>query len=249
MSLDMRLFFGFCISMMALMFARCALHVGFRFEIIVVCCAATVIIVLSIQNRIRRDWHWRGTNWKNFAGALVSLVLGVYFLGAVLPGTMITNPDIFPWLCGGGGVVTFVILGALNLVQQSEEGFAAHCGEQKIAEPAPTSPGVPPVPFWKRTLGTVLLLYFLAVWIASVGFFWKFNSAFRHGSPQPTATQTERLTNHGEMVYITREERHQVNLLQMAMMIGIPSIFVIGGIVRFVFGPKIFSRGEERPSR
>ena len=175
-------------------------------------------------------------------GALVALVLGAYFLGAVLPGTTIGNPGIFPWLCAGGGIITFAVLSGLNVVQQTDAKFEAHCGEKKVVEPAPTPPAGPTVPAWKRILITAFQLYFLAVWIGGVGFFWKYNSAMSRGSAQPTATQTERLTDHGHTVYITPQDRKQVDLLQLALVIGIPSIFVIGGILHFGLGAKVFGK-------
>jgi hypothetical protein len=248
MSLDMRLFFSFHICMMGLMLAHLALGAGFDFELAVVCCAAVAIITLSIRNRIQRNWHWSGTNWKSVVGALVALVFGVYFLGAVLPGTTISNPRLFPWLCAGGGIITFAILNSLNVVQQTDERFEAYCGEKKIVEPAPTPPTGPAVPAWKKVLVTAFQLYFLAVWIGSVGFFWKHNSAMSRGSAQPTATQTERLTDHGHTVYITLQDRKQVDMFQLALVIGIPSVFVIGGILHFGFGAKVFGKRPEHPS-
>jgi hypothetical protein len=138
------------------------------------------------------------------------------------------------------------VLSALNVVQQSEEEFQRHCGEGKPVEPSPPPPSNSQLPKWKRAVASVFGIYFLALWIVGVGFFWKFNSAYSHGSPQPTATQTEMLTNHGHSVYITPEEKQMVKRLQLALMPGIPSVFLIGAVLHFVVGVKVFSKEKDK---
>jgi len=241
MSFDMRFFFKFHVCMMGLMMAHFALGAGIVFEIAVVGCAALAGLVLSIRNRRKHGWHWSGANWKNVLGALLAAVLILYFLGAALPGTTIFNPNLFPWLAAGGGILVFGVLSALNVVQQSEEEFLRHCGEGRPVE-SPPPPSGPQLPGWKRVIAGAFGIYFLAVWIVAVGFFWKFNSAYSHGSQQPTTAQTEKLSNHGHTVYITPEEKQMVDLLKLALMPGIPSIFVMGAILHFVVGVKVFSK-------
>lgn len=201
MSFDMRLFFGFHACMVVLMLARFALSASIAFEIGVVCCAALIALLLSILNRKRHGWHWPGATWKHVLTALGVAALVLYFLGAALPGTTVLNPNFFPWLAAGGGFLVFGVLSALNIVQQSEVELQRHCGEGKQVEALPPTPPGPQLPTWKRAVASAFGIYFLAVWIIGVGFFWKFNSAFSHGSLQPTATQTETYQPRSQRLY------------------------------------------------
>jgi hypothetical protein len=246
-SYDLRLFFGFHASMMALMVLRFTARVGIVFEMVVVGGLLVVGLVLSVRHRRKHGWHWPRVGWKDVLGALVCAGLGVYFLGAALPGTTVFNPNLFPWLSAGGGILLFGVLSALKVCQATSEEFFRHCGVHHHVDPAPSLVSAKlQLPAWKKIVTGAFSAYFLAVWIAGVGFFWKFNAAFASGSKQPTATQTEKLTNHGRAVYITSEQKRIVNLLERSMMFGIPSVFVIGALLHFVIGVKIFSGGKDR---
>ena len=247
LSFDMRLFFIFHVCMMALMFSRFALRVGIILEICVVSLLAIVAVVLSIQNRRKHHWHWPGTKWVNIVGAVLVVAFGLYFMGAALPGTTIFNPNLFPWLAAGAGMVTFGVLSAMRVVYQSEAEFQRHCGENRRTEPAPLPEAstVGREIGWKKAVIIVFGVYGLAVWILGVGFFWKFNSAFAHGSPTPTATQTEKLSNHSQVVYITPQEKKLVKRLELALDLGVPSLFAIGALLHF--GAKIRLFPKEQP--
>jgi hypothetical protein len=241
LSFDMRLFFGFHMTMLGLLIA----HTGnIAFEIGVVACAALVGLTLSIRNRRRNDWRWPGAKRSNVLGAVATAALMMFFFGASLPGTTILNPDRFPWFAGGGGVLVFGVLSALNVVQSSEADFQRLCGGTKSEEAITTGPPGAQLPKWKRILAGAFSVYFLVVWILATGYFWQFNSAFSHGSPQPTATQNEKLTNHGHTVYITLQEKRWTDRFELALMPGIPSVFFLAAILHFVVGIKVFSRRD-----
>ena len=77
----------------------------------------------------------------------------------------------------------------------------SHCGDQELRQPEPADPSCEP--FWKKAVRTVFTLYFMAVWIAGVSYFWVQGRAFRDGTTHPTPQRTETLTDHGKTVYIT----------------------------------------------
>src|SRR5581483_3292009 len=234
MSLDLRILFVFHACMMVLMLAHFAFHLGILGEITVVVIYAISAVFISVRNRKRCGWHWPGTDWKGVLGALGSAALILFFLGAVLPGTSIFNPNLFPWLAAGGNFLVFAVLGALNVTTHSKKRFLAQCGQYTV--PEPPAPPMPMVPRWKRVLGTIFAIYFMAAWVSGVAFFWKFNSAMAHGSAQPTATQTEKLNDHGHSAYITPREKLVVKRFELAFLIGIPSAMVFGLVLRFVAG-------------
>jgi hypothetical protein len=57
---------------------------------------------------------------------------------------------------------------------------------------------------------------FMLVWVAGVASFYFSGTAFKNGSPEPTATQTQPLTDHGKTVYVTPTEKQRVDELQLA---------------------------------
>jgi hypothetical protein len=244
-SFDMRLFFGFHICMMVLMILGAITLAGVGFEIIVACGVAAIIAILSIRNRIKNDWHWPGTNWKGVASAVITAALCLYFLGSVLPGHTIRNPGLFPWLSAGCAIITFGILSGLNIVQSSQAEFERCCGPaQELPRLAgdsknessqfefTSSRGTQSFG-WRKIVTTAFQIYFLAAWLTGVTFFWQFNLANSHGSPTPTATQTEPLSNHGHTVYISAKEKHRVDLLKTLAPIGIVSAIAFAAILQF----------------
>jgi hypothetical protein len=70
--------------------------------------------------------------------------------------------------------------------------------------------------------------------------FYVSGQAFRHGSRTPTATQTEPMRDHGTVVYVTREEKARVDLLERGQ-IGIPIAIGLMLFTHFVLGVKIIS--------
>lgn len=235
MSLDYKLFIVFHGCMMIL-FATSG-HFPIFFQIRFVSTLACVLAVISIVHRKRNKWHWPGVGIKGAFAALVSLALGLFFLGSVIPRISPLSPRIFPWFAAGGGIILGEVLFLLNVVCLSKKEFLRHCGDKVSEEPQASN--LPQEPQWKRTVRTLFGLYFLAVWIVGVSFFWKFDIAFRDGSPKPTRTQTETLDDHRERVYVTPEEKRIVSFLESAAMLGVPSALLIGFFLHFVAGVKL----------
>jgi len=236
MSFDFKLFFVYHGCMMLLLATSALLPVFFQ-----IACVSVLLLTflaLSVKRRIRMQWHWPGTGVRNVLGAIFSVALGVFFLGSVTPRVSPLDPRLFPWFAAGGGIVLFWILYQLKLVFFSEKDFLSHCGERIATEPKPAT--APTEPTWKRFLRSAFYVYFFAVWTAGVTFFWKYNIAFRDGSPEPTPTQTETLVDHGNTVYITAEEKRVVSILEKSMFVGIPSALLLATLLQFVVGVKLF---------
>jgi hypothetical protein len=93
---------------------------------------------------------------------------------------------------------------------------------------------------WKRMVrGTykfVVMLVFI-LWFAS---YYYFGTSFKNGSSDPTEARTEPLQNHGKTVYVTRIEKRRIDGLQMAALIGGPLVLVVGALLHFRLGVRLF---------
>ncbi|HTA29514.1 MAG TPA: hypothetical protein VK731_03475 [Candidatus Cybelea sp.] len=226
---------------MVLLLAHFAVGVGIKGEIGYVSVVASVLVVLSIRNRIRLGWRWPGAKLKDVFGTLVAAAFIIFFFGAILPGHSPFNPAVFPWFAAGANFLVYAVLNGLKVVNDSNAAFLQNCGEHRsLAPPEPPPPSRPAQRSWKQILAAVYGIYFLIVWLLGLSFFWRFNLAFSHGSPKPTATQTEKLINHSHTVYITPDEKRMVHLLELSMMCGIPSAMALGVFLHFIVGVKIF---------
>lgn len=239
-SLDFRLLEGFFLCMVVAVAVHLFFKVGTQGEAIIACAAAVVGIFLSIKNRVKHGWRWPGTGIRDVLWAFAVALLLAFFVGAALPGHSPLEPRLFPWCAIGVSWLLFAVLNGLHIVCQSEEEFRLQCGPATKATPVLPAPRPPRT--WQSIVTNAFQVYFLLIWIAGVGFFWRFNAVFHHGSPVATAAQTEQLSNHGQIVYISLQDWQQVHLLERVMMLGIPSVFVIGGFLHFVARVKVFSR-------
>jgi RHS repeat-associated protein len=62
------------------------------------------------------------------------------------------------------------------------------------------------------------------------------------GTPVPTALQTESLWSHGRTVYVTLVEKRRLNWLLMFFAAGIPILAIVGLVIHFLAGIKLFSK-------
>ena len=243
MSFDFKLFFMYHVGMVILIVTAGLLSLGSQTAVV-----GTLVVMIGVAlaaHRRRKQWHWPGIGIKNILGALVTLGLGLFFLGAGLRRVSPLNPNVFPWCAAGAGIILFGVLSELKIVYYSKAEFLRHCGGQPIQQ---VDLFVSPAdPFWKKVVRAVFRTYFIIVWIVGVGFFWEFNTAFQDGTLQPTLERTERLTNHGRTVYITPPQKKLVLRLEYGMMIGIPSALVLGSLVHFVLGVKLFPNTPTLP--
>ncbi|MBN2702588.1 MAG: hypothetical protein JXR23_00115 [Pontiellaceae bacterium] len=238
MSFDFKLFFVFHGCMMLLFMVGRVFPIEVLIEIVII--LLVVLTGLSLRHRMKSGWHWSGVGIKGVLGSVFSVALGLFFLGSATPRISPLQPTFFPWFAAGGAIILFWILSCLKVVFQSESEFQSHCGDQRQNGPAmrPSSTEAP----WKKAVRITFSVYFFVVWIAGVSFFWKFNTAFRDGTLEPTPERTEMLTDHGKTVYITAEEKKDVSILQYSMMLGIPSALILGALIHFVVGVKLFPK-------
>lgn len=244
MSLDMRLLFGYHISMMVMMGAGGSLRV--RQELMIAVTIAALIVLVSRYHRQKKHWRWPGVKPLDGLYALGSIALISFFLYSATPLFPPNNGHVVPWYLAGFGIGLFGVLQSLKIVYASEAEFTSNCmvidqyGRElkPVEEPSPRQP---PEPGWKRFTKAAYIVVFVLLWICGVASFYFFGTAFKNGSPQPTATQTEPLEDHGRTVYISATEKQRVHALHLVSGVGFPVFLISGAILHFVVGVKLFS--------
>jgi hypothetical protein len=243
MSLDFKLMFAYHGCMMALFIAGQTLSI--REEILFASVLVIVLAAISIKHRKATNWRWPGLRPRDALFAIIAAVAVVVFLFSATPLFPPSDHRVLPWYLAGLGIGTFAILTSLRVVAPSEADYLLECriidqyGRQieRASEPAPPKDAEAA---WKKVTRGIYTVVFLLVWIASVGSFFFFGTAFRHGSAVPTATQPEPLVDHVKTVYVTRDEKQRIDYLQLISWIGIPSILVSAALLHFVVGVKLF---------
>src|SRR6266481_198145 len=142
-----------------------------------------------------------------------------------------------------GGLFTIgqeLTLSAIGLVRLSKSQFIADCQttDSRVPALAPTAESADPA--WQRFLRGAFHLAFLVIWLNFMVFFYLHGQAIRNGSPTPTATETDPVTEHGGTVYVTHKEKVLDERLLTISMIGTPSLMAAGAILHFLVGVKLF---------
>jgi multisubunit Na+/H+ antiporter MnhB subunit len=262
MSLDMRLMFGYHISMMVMIVAGSSLTM--RQELTIAATIAAIIVLISRYHRQKRHWRWPGVKPLDVLYAVGGAVLIAFFLYSATPLFPPNNSHVLPWYLAGLGIGVLGILQALKVVYGSEAEFASNCkivdqyGRELDPIREPAFPVEPKEPKWKRIVKVIYTVVFLVTWIGGVASFYFFGTAFKNGSPEPTISQTESLENHGKIVYITPAEKQRVHALQLVSWIGTPLVLVGAAILHFLLGVKLIpntptlaeylNRGKNTPS-
>jgi len=243
MSVDMRLMLGYHISMMGLLAWSASLTI--RQELMIAAGLATVIVLVSHYHRKKRHWRWAGIKPRNVLWGLGAIALMSFFLYAATPMFPPTDVQNLPWYLASLGLGVFNVLASLNVVDSSEAKFRAHCMiidqyGREIEPVADPSIEVSEAK-WKRAIRVTYTVVFMLVWIVGVASTYSFGTAFKNGSPEPTATQTEPLEDHGKTVYITPAEKRRVHALQLVSWIGFPGLILVALILHFLVGVKLFA--------
>jgi hypothetical protein len=217
-----------------------------RQELAVAGLVAAVLVTISLRNRQEKHWHWPGVKVKDVLAAAGGLVLAACFDYAASPLGPPSDPRYLPWHLMGLGIAVFGVLLALRVVHFSKVDFLKDCEGIGVPEAEPVAAAEPVSekpedPVWKRSARAGYYVIFLVVWLAGTASFYEFGTAFRDGSPHPTPTKTEPLNNHGETRYIPHSEKALVDFLESAMAIGIPSVLLLGCLLHFVAGVKLFA--------
>jgi hypothetical protein len=247
MSLELKLMFVYHGSMMVLFMTGGALSL--RQELVFTAALVIVLTSISIRHRRSAGWRWQGVKSKNLLTAACGVALVGVFLYGATPSFPPSNPRFLPWYLAGFGIGAFGVLQSLRLVQSSEAAFLADCHEPNIEpvqgkQTAPveqTEPAEASEPQWHRVVRGAYTLAFLAVWIGFIAFFYYSGAVHRDGSPVPTPTQTEPVTEHGKTVYLRHDQKVLREKLQLFAFIGMPSVIVTGPFLHFVLGVKLYA--------
>ncbi len=237
MSLEFKLMFVYHGCMMVLFITGGVFSL--RQELVFTSVLLFVLTSISIRHRRSASWRWQGVKPKNLLMAAGGVALMGVFLYAATPLFPPSNPRFLPWYLAGFGIGFFNVLQALRLVHPSEAAFLADCHEpssqiEQATQSEPTDPR------WHRVVRGTYGLLFLLVWLGFVAFFYYSGAAFRDGSPVPTPTQTEAVTEHGKTVYITRDQKTFSDRLELFAFVGIPSVIVGGLLLHFLVGVKLY---------
>jgi len=238
MSFDFKLMFVWQGSMMILFMTGSNFTI--RQELSFAAILMVVLFSASMKNRSSRGWHWQPAESKQFVWATGSLLLTSVFLYAASPQFPPSYPGFFPWYLFGIGIGFMNALSSIGLVRQSESQFSADCQTNAPQVPAVSPTPEPADPGWQRFLRGAFTVAFVAVWLTGVTFFYLHGKAIHNGSPTPTTTQTDPITEHGGTVYVAHKEKVMDDRLLMVLMIGVPSVMAVGAILHFLVGVKLF---------
>jgi amino acid transporter len=244
MSVDIRLMFGYHISMMVMMMDGGSLTV--RQELTIAGTIAALIVLVSRYRRKKKHWRWPGVKPLDVLYAVGGIVLISLFLYSATPLFPPNNGRFVPWYLAGLGIGLFAILQSLKVVYAAETDFASNCmiidqyGRELEPIRAPSDPIEADGAKWKGVTKAVYSVSFILVWVCCVASFYFFGTAFKNGSPELTTTQTEPLEDHGKTVYVTSTEKKRVHVLQLVSWVGFPIVLLGGAGLHFLAGVKLF---------
>jgi hypothetical protein len=263
MSLDMRLMFGYHISMMVMMIGGGSLTV--QRELTIAVTIAALIVLVSRYQRQKKHWRWPGVKPLDVLYSVSSIVLISFFLYSATPLFPPNNGHVVPWYLAGLGIGVFGVLQSLKLVYPTETEFASNCmiidqyGRELEPKREPPSLIEPQEANWKRVTKVMYSVVFVLLWVCGVASFYFFGTAFKNGSPEPTTTRSEPLEDHGKTVYVTPTEKQRVHVLQLVSWVGFPVVLLGGAALHFLAGVKLFpntptlaeylNRGKNTPSQ
>jgi len=78
------------------------------------------------------------------------------------------------------------------------------------------------------------------VWLEFLVFFYYSGVAYRDGSPVPTSTKTEAVTEHGRTLYIANHQKVVWDRLESSAFAGIPSVIIGGFLLHFLVRGKLY---------
>ena len=214
-------------------------------EVQIVLALAIVMVTISIRHRRVTRWRRAEIGAREVWHAAGTAVLIGLFLYAATPTFSPWNSRILPWYLAGLNIGLYRILNSLKITYPSKAGFLSHCrkldayGIEVAPVPVQATGTVKEAP-WKRRVRAVYQMASLAIFLTFLLFFYSFGTAYKSGSPVPTATQTEPITDHGRTVYVAPELKRRSDALEQASSIGIPSIIALGAFLHFVVRVQVF---------
>jgi hypothetical protein len=238
-SLEFKLMFVYHGCMMVLFLTGSAFSA--RQELIFAGLLLSVLISLSVRHRVSAGWRWQGVKTKQLFVAAGGIALIGLFLYSGTAWFSPSNPRFLPWFLAGFGIGAFNVMQTLGLVYPSEAAFLADCREpgSQIKEATNTESIQPSEPGWHKAVRSAYSVLFFIVWLEFMVFFYYSGTTFRDGSPVPTPSQMEPVTDHGKTVYITHDQKSLRDKLELFGFIGIPSAILGGFLLHFVVGVKL----------
>jgi hypothetical protein len=245
MSPDFKAFFLLHGGMMAMFVFGGALTVSIELGIEAVLLA--IVATIAVIARRKVGWRWAGCGPKDIGGAVLTAALMVFFAGAGWHLAPITDPHILPWYIGVGNIGLFNVLTSLRIARLSKAEFLADQAGQAPASQDVAADGASSG--WKKIASVTYQIAFLAVWVAMVCFFYAFDNGMHVGLSAPTLLQSEPLTDHGRVVYVSSSQIALIHDLELASFIGIPVMMATGALLQFGFGVKVFGNLQTRLGR
>jgi hypothetical protein len=242
MSLEYKLIAVYHICMMVLFLLGGMLSI--TSELVITGVLVLGLISLSIRHRRQTGWRWPGVHLHQVAFGLAAIVFGGIFLFAATPLFPPTSPQSLPWYLGGGGIIAFWLLLCFRIIELAEAEFLKRAAP--LAEPDDAPMPTHREAGWKRVLRVVCLVFFLAVWLESAASSYYWGITFQGGAHAPTATQTVALRNHGDVIYISAEEKEWLDLLETGRFVGIPLAIGLVVVMQVVAGVKFWPNAPTR---
>jgi len=195
---------------------------------------ALSVAIVSAVRRARLGWHWRGAGIREGLSASILVLLMAFFASSVT-GKFPPPNQLMPWYLGIAGFALFFVLQTLRIVHFAEADFRSECGDAALA-PRPEPPREAK---WKRVVRTVFSVFFLAVWLEGVGFFYFHSRALENSLSEPAGTQTWSIEEKGRHHYVSKEVYDRDELLKAVFFIGVPSAIAMAALLQYVLGIKM----------
>jgi hypothetical protein len=173
MSLDMRLFYVlFGVGMGCFMLGGSGALPGFL-QVGVLAIGLLVMAGISIANRRRKGWRWRGVRLPQIFGALLGAGAAglMLFVSWPMAGAMVDR--IAAWFAMIVLIGLFNALSSLGIVRQSQDAFEADCRD--AAPEASAQPDLiaeAPRADWRVWVRRLWVTLFVLVWLSGMAFFY-----------------------------------------------------------------------------
>jgi hypothetical protein len=251
-----------------LLFA-CGSGVSLVAEVIFASLLAIILIIFSIRHRLENHWRWPGASSKNIYQAFIVTVFEGLFVFAALQIFPLTHPSSLPWYLSLASIGLFNILVMLQIVDLTETDFKMKCFvksdmpiSQAIDSPSLIASDISetilaesevPESNWKKRVKRAYGIFFFLVWLEVIALLYFSSEIYRNGSSIQTSSQTAPLVDHGQVVYITQNEKLVIDVLQAGSCVGIPAAVILGLLLQRVFRVMVFPEqtsisNDDKPS-
>jgi hypothetical protein len=192
------------------------------------------LTVLSIKHRRAAGWRWPGAGVREVVAALTTTAIFGLFLFAATPLAPPNDPIVLPWYLAGLGIGLLIILTNLRVIRMSKIDFEADCRGATGLPATITTTNEEPA--WKRRVRAVFSALFVLVWLDGMAYFSVRGMSMRDGWTIPTESHSERLEDHGRVVYITPAEDHLLSTLGSSWKEGILLMIVSALVLQYFLG-------------